>query len=67
MTTALDELYGLGYTNSENEDARYAVVTPEQVRAVAQKYLRPEAAVIAIIKPQNPAVEQALVEVSAVR
>ncbi len=50
-TTALDELYGLGYANSFAEDAKLEAVTIEQVRAVAQKYLRPEAAVIAVINP----------------
>lgn len=50
-TTALDELYGLGYANSYAEDARIEAVTIEQVRAVAQKYLRPETAVIAVINP----------------
>ena len=50
-TTALDELYGLGYANSYAEDAKIEAVTLDQVRAVAQKYLRPEAAVIAVINP----------------
>jgi zinc protease len=50
-TTALDELYGLGYANSYAEDAKIEAVTIDQVRAVAQKYLRPEAAVISVINP----------------
>lgn len=50
-TTALDELYGLGYANSYAEDAKIEAVTIDQIRAVAQKYLRPEAAVIAVINP----------------
>jgi zinc protease len=49
MTQALDELYGLGYANTDAEDARFAAVTVEQTRAVAEKYLRPEAAVIAVV------------------
>jgi zinc protease len=52
-TTALDELYGLGYANSYAEDARIEAVTIDQVRAVAQKYLRPDAAVIAVINPAS--------------
>lgn len=52
-TTALDELYGLGYANSYAEDAKIEAVTIDQVRAVAQKYLRPESAVIAIINPEK--------------
>jgi zinc protease len=52
-TTALDELYGLGYAHNEQDDARVAAVTLEQVKAVAQKYLRPAAAVIAVINPEK--------------
>jgi len=52
MTTALDELYGLGYAHSETDDAKYEVVTLEQVKAVAQKYLRPDAMVISVVRPE---------------
>jgi zinc protease len=52
--SALDELYGLGYQFSDTEDAKYESVTLEQVRAAAQKYLRPEALVVALVKPGNP-------------
>jgi len=51
MANALDELYGLGYAYSESEDARYEAVTLEQVKAVAQKYLKPNALVIATVMP----------------
>jgi zinc protease len=51
MSTALDELYGLGYAYSDTEDALYEAVTLTQVQAVAQKYLKPDALVIATIKP----------------
>ncbi len=50
-TTALDELYGLGYQRSEQDDAKYETVTLEQIKAVAQKYLKPETAVVALVKP----------------
>ena len=53
MTTALDELYGLGYAHTDQEDARYEAVTLDQVKAVAQKYLKPDALVIAVVKPQE--------------
>jgi len=53
LTAALDELYGLGYEHGELEDAKYEGVTLEQVRSVAQKYLRPDALVIAVIEPQG--------------
>jgi predicted Zn-dependent peptidase len=51
MTTALDELYGLGYAHTDAEDALYEAVTLEQVQAVARQYLTPDALVIAVVKP----------------
>lgn len=51
MQTALDELYGLGYANTDAEDAKYEAVTLNQVKAVAQKYLNSKAAVISIVQP----------------
>jgi zinc protease len=53
-TSALDELYGLGWQRAELDDAKYEAVTLEQAKAVAQKYLRPEALVVALVKPENP-------------
>ena len=52
-STALDELYGLGWQRADLDDARYEAVTLAETRAVAQKYLRPENAVIAIVKPDG--------------
>jgi zinc protease len=52
MATALDELYGLGYAHSETDDAHYEAVTLEQVKAVAQKYLRADAMVISVVRPE---------------
>jgi zinc protease len=49
--TALDELYGLGFAHSEAEDALYEAVTLEQIKAAADKYLRAESAVVAVVKP----------------
>ena len=54
-TTALDELYGLGYQRTELDDGKYEAVTLEQIRAVAQKYFKPEALVVAVVKPGKPA------------
>jgi zinc protease len=51
MTTALDELFGLGYAHGDGDDARYEAVTLEEVRHVAQKYLKPDAMVISVVKP----------------
>ncbi len=53
MTTALDELYGLGYAHTDQEDALYEAVTLEQVKAAAQRYLQPTALVIALTRPQE--------------
>jgi zinc protease len=51
MMTALDELYGLGYAHADAEDALYEAVTLKQVKAVAKKYLLPNAVVIAMVRP----------------
>jgi zinc protease len=52
-TSALDELYGLGYQRSETDDAKYEAVTLEQIKTVAQKYLKPESTVVAIVMPEK--------------
>ncbi len=52
-TTALDELYGLGYQRAELDDAKYEAVTQEQVKAAAIKYLKPDAVVVAVVKPDQ--------------
>jgi len=54
MTTALDELYDLGYANTDSEEAKYQAVTLAQVKAAAEKYLKPNAAVIAVVQPAKP-------------
>jgi zinc protease len=50
---ALDELYGLGYAYGDSEDAKYEAVTLEQIKSVAQKYLKPDAFVVSIQKPEK--------------
>jgi zinc protease len=52
-TTTLDELYGLGYQRAELDDAKFEAVTMEQIKAVAQKYLKPDALVVAVVKPEK--------------
>jgi zinc protease len=52
MAAALDELYGLGFAHSDEDDARYESVTLEQVKAVARKYLTPKAMVVSVVKPE---------------
>lgn len=54
MSAALDELYGLGYSHSDAEDAKYEAVTLDQVKSVARKYLKPDALVISVVKPEKP-------------
>ncbi|HEV2327608.1 MAG TPA: pitrilysin family protein [Verrucomicrobiae bacterium] len=49
--TALDELYGLGYQHSELDDAKFEAVTLDQIKAVAQKYLKPDGFVVSVVKP----------------
>jgi zinc protease len=53
MATALDELYGLGYAHSDTETALYESVTLDQVKKAAQKYLREDAYVVAVVKPDE--------------
>ncbi|HEV2436072.1 MAG TPA: pitrilysin family protein [Verrucomicrobiae bacterium] len=53
-TTALDELYGLGYQRTELDDAKYEAVTLEQIKTIAQKYLKSDALVVAVVKPGKP-------------
>jgi zinc protease len=51
--TALDELYGLGYQRTDLDDAKFEAVTLAQVKAVAQKYLKPDAFVVSVVKPES--------------
>jgi zinc protease len=52
-TTALDELYGLGFLSTDLDNAKYEAVTLEQTRAAAQKYLKPETLVVAVVRPET--------------
>ena len=49
---ALDELYGLGFDYSDHDDARYEAVTRAQIKSVAQRYLRPNAFVVSVARPE---------------
>ena len=51
MVTALDELYGLGFDNSDKDDAKYEAVTLEDVKRIAAKILAEDKFVISIVKP----------------
>jgi zinc protease len=50
-TSALDELYGLGWQRADLDDAKYEAVTLEQIKSAAQKYLKPDALVVSVVKP----------------
>jgi zinc protease len=50
---ALDELYGLGFAYGDTEDAKFEAVTLEQVKAAANKFLKPDAFVVSIVKPEK--------------
>ncbi|MBN8248395.1 MAG: insulinase family protein, partial [Verrucomicrobia bacterium] len=54
LTAALDELYGLGFDHGDGDDARYSAVTLENVRTVAARYLRPEVAVLSVLRGGAP-------------
>ncbi|MBL9167853.1 MAG: insulinase family protein [Verrucomicrobiales bacterium] len=51
MTSALDELYGLGYANCDREDALFEAVTLQDVKRVCAAYLRKDTHVISIVQP----------------
>lgn len=51
MNTILDELYGLGLKQHDEEEARYDAVTVEATRAAANRHLDVERCVIAVIQP----------------
>ena len=51
MSTALDELYGLGFDNYDKEDERFEAVTLPVVKNVAKKYLNPDRCVVAVLRP----------------
>ncbi len=52
-TTALDELYGLGFAHGDADDARYEAVTLAEIKGVAGKYLTADAMVISVVKPET--------------
>jgi len=50
LTMALDELYGLGYDQSAQEDALYEAVTLADILAAAGTYLQADRAVVALVR-----------------
>lgn len=51
LTHALDELYGLGFDHSEEEDAHLERVSQDEIVAAARRYLSLDAYVISTILP----------------
>ena len=51
MTAGLDELYGLGFDSSDEDETRIEEVSLESIQAAAQKYLDPDHCVIAVTHP----------------
>ncbi|HYG22579.1 MAG TPA: pitrilysin family protein [Verrucomicrobiae bacterium] len=60
MTSALDELYGLGFDHSDREDAHYSAVTLEQARATAERFLQEACAAIARVGSEPSAESPAI-------
>jgi zinc protease len=52
LSSALDELYGLGHDHADKLDAAMEKVTPADVRAVAEKYLSVPP-VISVVRPAD--------------
>ena len=59
QAAASDELFGLGYSDNERYASRINRVTLEDVRRVADKYLRPNAAALAVVGPPAKAASAA--------
>ena len=53
-TSALDELYGLGYLNFKSMAAELEKITFEEVREVARRYFHDRPAITAIVRPEQP-------------
>lgn len=52
MASALDELYGLGFTFGDREDALIEGVTQEATREAARRYLTPDRHVLVVVRPR---------------
>ncbi|MBI4026080.1 MAG: insulinase family protein [Verrucomicrobia bacterium] len=52
LTSALDELYGLGYDYSDKLDAAYGALGARDIQAVAKKYLS-QPSVISVVSPDK--------------
>lgn len=52
VATALDELYGLGYQNCDQEDRLYEAVTLEQTQQAIREYLRENQCVVSTASPE---------------
>ncbi len=55
MTSALDELYGLGFDHYKRQRAQVEAVTLEEIKRVANSYFLNQPATIAIVRPRTEA------------
>ena len=51
-STALDELYGLGFNNYEAEDAKIEAVTLADILSAARKHLKRDISVVSTVSPE---------------
>lgn len=51
LSSALDEIYGLGFAYSDGGDAKYEAVTLEDIRRITKKYLPADKMVISVVQP----------------
>ena len=51
LSSALDEIYGLGFAYSDGDDAKYEAVTLEDIRRITKKYLPADKMVISVVQP----------------
>ena len=54
-TSALDELYGLGYLNHKAMAAQLEAITLEEVREVARRYFHQKPSVTVVVRPEKAA------------
>jgi predicted Zn-dependent peptidase len=52
-TAALDELYGVGYNELYNYEAKISAVTADDISRVAGKYLSPGRCAKVVISPES--------------
>lgn len=62
MSFALDELYGFGYQRTLDYSDRIEAVTRDDIDAIIETYLDPDACVVAITKPEATVIKDDLLD-----